>query len=65
MGIANAYLFDARSGKPLHTIPNPALSSIDDFAGAIALDGNTLVVGDRRGDTAIEEAGAAYVKPAV
>lgn len=40
-----AYLFDAKTGRLLHTLFNPSPEKTDHFGGAVALDGNRALVG--------------------
>ena len=61
----SAYVFDATTGALLHTVNNPTPEigdgEGDGFGAAVAISGNTIVVGARGDDTGATDAGSAYV----
>ncbi|MDA0658887.1 MAG: hypothetical protein O3C60_08570 [Planctomycetota bacterium] len=57
----SVYLFDATTGSLVRTITNPTPANFDYFGHAIAISGNTLVVGAYRDGTGATSAGSAYV----
>jgi hypothetical protein len=59
-----AYVFEATSGTPsvpLAKIRNPFPGTGDDFGGAVAIEGERIVVGARRDDTFVTDKGSVYV----
>ena len=57
----SAYVFDAATGNLLRTLLNPTPAGDDDFGGAVAVSGSTVVVGVDGDDTGATDAGSAYV----
>ncbi len=56
-----AFLFDASTGALLHTLNNPTPGSAEQFARAVAIDGNTVAVGAPRDDTTGIDSGTVYL----
>jgi len=56
-----AYVFDATTGSLLAPLNNPAPGLGDSFGIAIAIFGNTVVVGADGDDTAVADSGSAHV----
>jgi hypothetical protein len=56
-----AYVYNASTGSLLSTLINPTLADGDSFGYAVAISGNTVVVSAPNDDTAVSNAGAAYV----
>ena len=55
-----AYLFSVGSGEVLATWTSPNPNELDVFGGAVAIDGDTAVIGSYWDDTSGTDAGAAY-----
>ena len=60
-GPGEAYLFDASTGGLLQTFPNPTPGTFDFFGWSLSAVGTAVVVGAPRDDTAVPDAGAAYL----
>jgi VCBS repeat-containing protein/predicted outer membrane repeat protein len=56
-----AYVFDATTGRLLHTLANPTPAVNDQFGSSVTVSGSTIVVGTPSDDTGASNAGAAYV----
>jgi outer membrane protein assembly factor BamB len=50
--VGQAHLFDATTGNLLRTFNIPAPTGFDRFGDSVALDGNNVLIGASRGDTA-------------
>jgi VCBS repeat-containing protein len=57
----SAFLFDAATGNPLHTLIMPMPPTSDDFGRSVALSGNRLVAGATRNDMGATDSGLAFV----
>ncbi len=55
-----AYLYDVTTGTLAETIVNPTPSLADNFGFAVAIDGETVVVGAYRDNTGANDAGSVY-----
>ena len=57
-----AYVFDAASGSLVHTLANPTPGYFDSFGNAVAISGNTVIVGAQwEGDRTPAVVGDAYL----
>jgi len=56
-----AYLFDATTGRPLHKLVAEDGGEHDFFGAAVAIDGDTIIVGARDDDENGESSGSAYL----
>ncbi|MBD2355862.1 PQQ-binding-like beta-propeller repeat protein [Tolypothrix sp. FACHB-123] len=61
----SVFVYDADTGKLLHTILNPQPGDADLFGNAVDIDGDKIVVGARADDVGAVDAGAAYLFDAV
>ena len=57
----SVYVYDLTTGDVLASLSNPAPTYVDRFGSAVAIWGDTLVVGARYADVGATDAGAAYV----
>lgn len=60
-GTGFVYVYEAQSLELIHKITPPDRQSGDEFGTALAISGDTLVVGARRADTIAEDSGKVYV----
>ncbi len=60
-GAGVAYVFNATTGSLLCTLADPTPAVDDYFVAAVAISGNTVVVGAYRSDAGATDAGAAYL----
>ena len=56
-----AYLFDAGSGKLLHTFLNPTPAALDFFGSSVAISGDKVLIGAQGDDAGAKDSGAAYL----
>jgi len=56
-----AYLFNATSGNLLHTLLSPAPETFDQYARAVSISGNNVLVGSENDNISASGAGAAYL----
>lgn len=56
-----AYLFDAVSGNLLQSFFSPNPNEGDEFGGAVAIDGDQVLIGSVSDDTVVTNGGAAYL----
>src|SRR5262249_44921930 len=54
-------VFDAGTGALLSTMDNPCRAALDSFGVAVAVSGNTVVVGSYLDDTGANDSGQVYV----
>ena len=62
-GSGSAYVYDLAGASPSVpiTLNNPTSAVDDDFGASVAVSGTRVVVGDPKDDTALADAGSAYV----
>lgn len=60
-GAGAAYLFDAVSGSPLHTLLNPVPQAGERFGGSVSVSGNIALIGASGHNTGATNSGAAYL----
>jgi hypothetical protein len=60
-GVGQAHLFDATSGQLAQTLDDPTVTTIDEFGYAVALAGDTLLIGARTDSTNGFGVGQAYL----
>ncbi len=56
-----AYLFDAATGKLLHTFLNPTPATYDQFGTSVAISGDKVLIGAPNEDAGAKFSGAAYL----
>lgn len=59
--VGQAHLFDAISGDLLQTFDDPTPTSSDSFGEAVAIDGDTVVIGARLDDTIANNSGQVHI----
>jgi PKD repeat protein len=60
-GVGVAYVFDTTTGNRVATIANPTPAADDAFGSAVAISGNTVLVGAWGDDAQTTDGGAAYL----
>jgi len=59
--VGQAHLFDTTSGDVLATLDDPTVTGSDQFAAALALDGDRILIGASRDDTQGTDVGQAHL----